>query len=125
MSIDFGDQPRDPRNPVHNRALPRIVLLAANEEGYRSLMRLSSRAFLETPANEAPHIQAAWLEGETEGLIALTGGLSGALDQAIAAGQLDLAQARAMRVARTVRRPALCRIAAPRHAANSAAPSRI
>ena len=98
LAIDFGDLPRDPRNPVHNRALPRIVLLAANGEGYRKLMQLSSRAYLETPANEAAHIQAAWLEGATAGLIALTGGMSGPLDQAIAAGRLDLAQTRALRL---------------------------
>ncbi len=98
LAIDFGDLPRDPRNPVHNRALPRIVLLAANGEGYRRLMQLSSRAYLETPSNEAAHIQAAWLEGETAGIIALTGGMSGPLDQAIGAGRLDLAQARALRL---------------------------
>jgi len=98
FSIDFADQPRDPRNPSHNRALPRIVLLAAHEEGYRQLMTLSSRAFLESPSNEPPHIPAAWLEAGTRGLIALTGGPGGALDQAIAAGQLELAQARAARL---------------------------
>jgi DNA polymerase-3 subunit alpha len=98
LAIDFGDLPRDPRSPVHNRALPRIVLLAANGEGYRRLMQLSSRAYLETPANESAHIQAAWLEGEPSGIIALTGGMSGPLDQAIGAGRLDLAQSRAQRL---------------------------
>jgi len=94
LSIDFGDQPRDPRNPTQNKALPRIVLLAAREDGYRRLMRLSSRAFLETPSNEAPHIHASWLDQETDGIIALTGGGLGVLDQAIVAGRLDLAQQR-------------------------------
>ncbi len=27
FSIDFGDQPRDPRNPAHTMSFPRIVLL--------------------------------------------------------------------------------------------------
>jgi DNA polymerase-3 subunit alpha len=94
FSIDFGDQPRDPRNPAHNALFPRIVLLAAREDGYQRLMRLSSRAFLETPGTERPHIRTDWLAEGVEGLIALTGGPAGALDQAIAAGQLDLAQAR-------------------------------
>lgn len=94
LSIDFGDQPRDPRNPLQNKALPRIVLLAAREDGYRRLMRLSSRAFLETPSNEAPHIHVSWLDQETDGIIALTGGGLGGLDQAIMAGRLDLAQQR-------------------------------
>ena len=95
FSIDLADQPRDPRNPAHNKALPRIVLLAAREDGYRRLMRLSSRAFLESPSNEPPHISIAWLREGTDGIVALTGGPSGALDQAIRAGQLELAQTRA------------------------------
>ena len=73
---------------------PRIVLLAARENGYRSLMRLNSRAFLETPPNEPPHVKLAWLEGETDGLIALTGGPGGPLDAAIVAGQGALAASR-------------------------------
>ncbi|MGE3993388.1 DNA polymerase III subunit alpha [Pseudorhodoplanes sp.] len=98
LSFDFGDEPRDPRSPGHHRTLPRIVLLATQEHGYRRLMKLSSRAFLESPANEPPHIPLGWLEEGTSGLIALTGGPSGALDQAIRAGQLELAQARATRL---------------------------
>ena len=72
----------------------RIVLLAAREAGYRSLMRLNSRAFLDTPANEPPRLKLAWLKGETEGVIALTGGPGGPLDAAMAAGQNHLAMAR-------------------------------
>jgi DNA polymerase-3 subunit alpha len=88
LSIDFGDQENGSRPGGQIR--PRIVLLAAQEEGYRSLMRLCSRAFLETPSNERPHAKLAWLEN-TQGLIALTGGPSGPLDCAIAGGQPDLA----------------------------------
>src|SRR5690554_153242 len=43
LSVDFGDQERDPRNPGLQRKLPRLVLLAAREDGYRNLMRLNSR----------------------------------------------------------------------------------
>src|SRR4051794_6166274 len=93
LAVDFGDQ-----EPARGGAAggppatrPRIVLLAARESGYRSLMRLNSRAFLETPPNEPPHIKVAALAGETEGLIALTGGPGGPLDQAILAGQGSLA----------------------------------
>ena len=73
------------------------MLLAAREDGYRSLMRLSSRAFLETPPNEPPHLKLAWLDGETAGVIALTGGPGGPLDGAIAAGQSHLAATRSTR----------------------------
>jgi DNA polymerase-3 subunit alpha len=92
LAIDFGDQETRPGGPPLER--PHIVLLAAREDGYRSLMRLNSRAFLESPPHERPHAKVAWLEGATDGLIALTGGLSGPLDAAIVAGQGALAQAR-------------------------------
>jgi DNA polymerase III subunit alpha len=96
LGVDFGDQ--DNRNPATgltgHLSWPRLVLLAADEAGYRSLMRLSSRAYLETPPHEPPHIKLAWLEDETSGLIALSGGPRGPLDAAIAGGQNTLALAR-------------------------------
>src|SRR5499426_1589820 len=96
LAIDFGDQDANPRAGAGAPALerPRIVLLATREAGYRSLMRLNSRAFLESPPNEPPHAKLAWLEGQTEGLIALTGGPTGPLDAAIVAGQGALATTR-------------------------------
>ena len=95
LAVDFADQDALPRagSPAQLER-PRIVLLAARENGYRSLMRLNSRAFLETAPNEPPHLRLAWLEGETEGLIALTGGPGGPLDAAIVAGQGHLADLR-------------------------------
>src|SRR6516164_6678387 len=94
-ALDFADQDALPRagSPAQLER-PRIVLLAARENGYRSLMRLNSRAFLETAPNEPPHLRLAWLEGETEGLIALTGGPGGPLNAAIVAGQSHLAELR-------------------------------
>jgi DNA polymerase-3 subunit alpha len=92
LGLDFGDV--EARNAATAPAFRRIVLLATAEEGYRSLMRLCSRAFLETAPQEHPHIKLAWLDGETEGLIALTGGPNGPLDAVIAGGQNTLAAAR-------------------------------
>ena len=94
LAIDFGDTDNGVRNANAPTPRERIVLLAANEAGYRSLMRLSSRAFLDTPPNEPPRLKLAWLEGETDGIIALTGGPGGPLDGAIAAGQSHLATTR-------------------------------
>ncbi len=94
LALDFGDETRDPRLAGRVRALPRIVLLAAREAGYRSLMQLCSRAFLETPSTEKPHLKLTWLEGACDGLIALTGGPGGPLDTAIVANQAELASAR-------------------------------
>ncbi len=94
LAIDFADQEALQRAGSAHLDRPRIVLLAARENGYRSLMRLNSRAFLETAPSEPSHVCLSWLEGETEGLIALTGGPGGPLDAAFAAGQGHLAQAR-------------------------------
>lgn len=53
LAVDFGDQDPNARNALA-AAPARIVLLAARERGYRSLMRLNSRAFLETPPHQSP-----------------------------------------------------------------------
>src|ERR1700682_3748547 len=82
LAVDFGDQDHGARpGGLANAArdLPRIVLLAAREEGYRNLMRLNARAFLGHAGNEPPHVKLAWLDGACEGLIALTRGAGGPL----------------------------------------------
>ena len=94
LAIDFGDTDHGARNANAPAPRERIVLLAARDAGYRSLMRLSSRAFLDTPPNEPPRLKLEWLEGETGDIIALTGGPGGPLDAAIAAGQSHLATTR-------------------------------
>jgi DNA polymerase III subunit alpha len=94
LAIDFGDTDHGQRNGSAPPERARIVLLAAREQGYRSLMRLSSRAFLDSPPHEPPRLRLEWLAGETDGIIALTGGPGGPLDAAIAAGQSHLAAAR-------------------------------
>src|ERR1700742_3998986 len=98
LAVDFGDQDASVRNAL--AAGPaRIVLLAAREAGYRNLMRLNSRAFLETPIHQTPHIKFEWLEGNADGLIALTGGPQGPIALAINADQAALAGARFERMA--------------------------
>src|SRR5450755_1387471 len=98
LAVDFGDQDPSARNAL--AAGPaRIVLLAARERGYRSLMRLNSRAFLETPIHQAPHIKFEWLQGDVEDLIALTGGPEGPISLAIHADQAALAALRCDRLA--------------------------
>ncbi len=63
LAVDFGDQEASSRSILAQPS--RIILLAAGEAGYRSLMRLNSRAFLETPTHQASHIKFDWLAGET------------------------------------------------------------
>ncbi|MFZ2159912.1 MAG: DNA polymerase III subunit alpha, partial [Bradyrhizobium sp.] len=97
LAIDFGDQDPNARNAIAGPS--RIVLLAARERGYRSLMRLNSRAFLETPIHQAPHIKFEWLQGDAEDLIALTGGPDGPISLALGADHAALAATRCDRLA--------------------------
>jgi DNA polymerase III subunit alpha len=98
LAVDFGDQDPSARNAL--AAGPaRIVLLAARERGYRSLMRLNSRAFLETPIHQSPHIKFEWLQGDAEDLIVLTGGPEGPISLAINADHAGLAASRCDRLA--------------------------
>ncbi|MDO9413388.1 MAG: DNA polymerase III subunit alpha [Pseudolabrys sp.] len=94
LAIDFADTDNGARSTSVQIDRQRIVLIAANEDGYRRLMKLNSRAFMESPVNEPPRIKVEWLEGETDGIIALTGGPGGPLDMTIAAGQSNVAAAR-------------------------------
>lgn len=67
-----------------------LVLLARNLKGYANLCRLSS-ALQTRPDREAAlrrGLALAELEGRTEGLIALSGGKRGRVDQLIRAGRL-------------------------------------
>src|SRR5712691_7293647 len=98
LAVDFGDVDPTARN-VLAAGPARIVLLAARERGYRSLMRLNSRAFLETPVHQSPHIKFEWLQGDAEDLIALTGGPDGPISLALQADHAALAASRCERLA--------------------------
>ncbi len=92
LAVDFADEP--PLRPgAAPQALPRIVLLAASETGYRNLMQLTSRSFMESADSEEPRVQFDWLPESAEGLIALTGGPSGPIDRLIVE-KPEIAQAR-------------------------------
>jgi DNA polymerase-3 subunit alpha len=93
LTVEF--EPPDPtaRNAVSG--VGNIVLLAQSEEGYRNLMRLASRAYFDVGLGENPQVSASRLRAHAEGLIALTGGLTGPLDMAVrTGGRSDLAAQR-------------------------------
>ncbi|MEO8142289.1 MAG: DNA polymerase III subunit alpha, partial [Sphingomicrobium sp.] len=75
-----------------------LVLLAQDEAGYANLCKLVSRAHLDRPISEEPHVAFDALEGSTDGLIALTAGGEGALARLFADGQVDKAKAYADRL---------------------------
>ena len=113
-TVDFGDAAGLSSRLAEQRvARAPIVLLAQNEAGYRSLMRLVSGLWLDPKDGDEPHIPVEKL-AEADGLIALTGGPSGPLDRALGLHLLDIAERRLARLAATLRRASLCRVAAPR-----------
>jgi DNA polymerase-3 subunit alpha len=70
----------------------RLVLLCQNLEGYRHLTRLVSRGYLEGQQRGIPILDHDWLEGNTAGLIALSGGRDGELGQALLNDRSDQAR---------------------------------
>ncbi len=92
LAVDFADAP-PARNGVLVR-LPRIVLLAATEEGYRHLIALVSKSHLDVPEGTEPHVSLEWLKAHAAGLIALTGGPDGPLDRALVGGHAEIARKR-------------------------------
>lgn len=61
----------------------KIVLLAKNEQGYKNLLKLVSKTFLEKYENHPGHIKFEDLVRDNEGLIVLSGGHEGPLGQEI------------------------------------------
>ncbi|PRD50839.1 DNA polymerase III subunit alpha [Phyllobacterium myrsinacearum] len=96
LDIAFHDQAEESRSANRREALglAPLVLLAATETGYANLVRLVSRAYLETPAGDPVHVAASWLPGLTEGIIVLSGGPEGPIAKAIKDDRIDRARQR-------------------------------
>ncbi|WP_137390789.1 DNA polymerase III subunit alpha [Rhodoligotrophos defluvii] len=95
LNVDFEDaSDRGPRGNGMAKPLPILALLAKSAEGYRNLMVLSSRAFLDTADAHSAHVKLALLADHAEGLICLTGGPRGPVNEALVAGNGELAQQR-------------------------------
>ncbi|MEM9206167.1 MAG: DNA polymerase III subunit alpha [Pseudomonadota bacterium] len=63
-----------------------LSIFAATEEGYLTLLRLSSRAHLEGVEGVGAAIKAAWLLDDNEGLIVASGGEEGVANTLVADG---------------------------------------
>ena len=75
---------------AHAATHDRLVLLVQNECGYRNLVVLATKAFLDVGPGER-HVSLGDVEAHAEGLIALTGGTTGALGRLLADGQVQKA----------------------------------
>ena len=69
-----------------------IALYAQNETGYDNLCKLVSAAHLDRPIEQDAHVELSFLDGNTEGLIALTAGAEGAMTRLLAEEQVDAAE---------------------------------
>jgi DNA polymerase III subunit alpha len=70
----------------------RIVLLVQSEVGYRNLMGLTSRAYLDGDSGGEPTLSLADLAGANTGLICLAGGAGGPVGHLVAEGQTEAAE---------------------------------
>ncbi len=69
-----------------------VALIAKDELGYQNLMKLTSTAFLEASDNAQPHVTIDRLQTLSSGLICLTGGPGGPVNEALVNGQSSLAE---------------------------------
>ena len=78
-----------------------LVLLICNDIGYKNLTELISRAYQEGQKQSTPTVKLDWLEGHSDGLIALSGGRLGEIGIALISGRKSDAEnslARLMRL---------------------------
>src|SRR5437764_974919 len=78
--------------PSGHGELDRIVLLVQSEAGYRNLMALVSRAFLDGEAGAEPAVALADLAASSDGLICLAGGAAGPVGRLLSEGQAEAAE---------------------------------
>ncbi len=78
----------DPNQPA------RIVLLCQNLAGYRNLSRLVTRSYVDGRVGGVPMLLPEWLEAQSEGLIALSGGCAGDVGQALLSSRPEEANRR-------------------------------
>ncbi len=97
LSVDFGDEERVRQA---RKRVASIVLLAATAPGYANLLRISTRALVDAAASGRPHLRVEEIEGNAEGLIGLTGGPDGPIDEALAERRPEFAQNRLERLMR-------------------------
>src|SRR5712691_10092598 len=88
-----GQRPGNGNGNGHGADPDRIVLLVQSEGGYRNLMSLVSRAYLDGEAGAEPALALGELAAANEGLICLAGGAGGPVGRLVAEGQAEAAEA--------------------------------
>jgi DNA polymerase-3 subunit alpha len=83
LDMEDGGEQDQKNGREHLRVYPSIVLLASRKQGYENLVELVSKAYLQGDDADATHLKLSWLSGKTDGLIALSGGVSGPIDMSL------------------------------------------
>ncbi len=97
LLVDFNSRTDDDTHARFNQndaTYEHIVLLAKNEAGYLNLLKLSSAAFLDSAEATLAHVPSTLLETLSDGLICLTGGPGGPVNNALVQNQASLARTR-------------------------------
>ncbi len=76
-------------NPNNVGETSHLLLLVQNIIGYKNLTEIISLAYKDGQRQGKPYIKLDWLNGRSEGLIALSGGVNGSLGQALISGRSD------------------------------------
>ncbi|MSP53523.1 MAG: DNA polymerase III subunit alpha [Gammaproteobacteria bacterium] len=79
-------------NPQDAKHAFRAILLCKNKEGYHSVTKLVSRAYVEGQQSGTPLIQRQWLAECNAGLILLSGAQNGDVGQLLLSGKVDAAE---------------------------------
>ena len=88
ISRGFGAGRDNGRKPEPDQ----LILLVQSEDGYANLLKVVSRAFLETDGGETPQVSLAEVADHADGLLALSGGPKGAVGRLLAEGKADKAE---------------------------------
>jgi DNA polymerase-3 subunit alpha len=79
---------------AERRGSSRLTLLCQNQDGYRNITRLVTRAYLEGQKNGPPMVERGWLTAQSlSGLIGLSGGAAGDIGCALLNGRAQDARA--------------------------------
>ena len=93
LQVDLSEEEPDPHKPVQT-VIDRshVVLLAKDETGYGHLMKLSSYLFAEGQESGLQQVDVEHLRKWSDGLICLTGGIDGPVNQSLVQGQMQQAR---------------------------------
>ncbi len=75
----------------------RAIFLVVDSVGYKNLTQLISRGYQEGQSSGHPQVERSWVEASADGLIMLSGGISGDVAHAVARGRESDAEKLALR----------------------------